>query len=631
MDLNFLCERMLIAPMPTATADQGRAAALVLLLFPLFLILWYWWIRQRTWQRLVKGGFPTVFWRPKFVHYQLPTTTATSSSPQNDRKMPSSTVTNILPRMQALQGPYRMYGTVYGCSTAVVHVAHPTPALAVLRSHAHQPASCKGNSNNNNNSKSLLHTKPGATKMPAYNHFFNFCGQGVFTADGSDWKDKRSAVLHALMRRQGWEDTLMQLANHRARDLVQTMERATHQESIDTINVVPLLQRATVGLIYQYITDSKLEAPENVCNRRSLHSSQKRQSTKSECRDGNTQKPPLPEVQSLLSSYLQSIIEIRMIILAQARSVWFLLPRWVYRTFSPMFRQEERTMGPIRQFARLACQNARPGSPLARLQENDIYGNGRVGAGVKQISDNLLYETITLLFAGQDTSAATLSWTLHLLTLYPDVQTKLADELRAVLSESAATNKPAGGVVLSRGVFSKLRYLDAVIKESMRLYPVAPFIVRKVTQPLELSPEDKMDLDDSSSSEDTTSTAPAIIPEGALACIWIYGLHRNPEFWSRPDDFVPERWLTNSTTKDPVDKGVTVAGAYMPFAYGPRNCLGQPLAHIILRCLLAHLIHTFEFQDPNPVRKDMQVGFTVLPKGGVSLALQKRYTPNKNE
>jgi len=84
---------------------------------------------------------PTVTWRPRFVNYQ-------PTNLQDSTKMASSSITGILPRMQRLNGPFGMYGTVYGLSTAVVHIAHPVPAKAVLAGRS--------------------------MKQPAYNHFQNF-------------------------------------------------------------------------------------------------------------------------------------------------------------------------------------------------------------------------------------------------------------------------------------------------------------------------------------------------------------------------------------------------------------------------------------------------------------------------
>ena len=80
----------------------------------------------------------------------------------------------------------------------------------------------------------------------------------------------------------------------------------------------------------------------------------------------------------------------------------------------------------------------------------------------------------------------------------------------------------------------------------------------------------------------------------------------------------------------------------MPFAIGPRNCLGQPLAQVILRIVLARILHTYvvidpKFEalkrvsnlngvtfDPNSFRKDMQAGFTVLPSNGLNIQLVER-------
>lgn len=296
-----------------------------------------------------------------------------------------------------------------------------------------------------------------------------------------------------------------------------------------------------------------------------------------------------------------------------------------------MYRDEEETLYPIRVFAHEACRNAKPGSPLYCLG-NDAQGpHFSVTASGLSTSPSafrpskiLVDEAITLLFAGQDTSAATLSWTLHLLSLYPDIQGRLFEEIREVMAESIMDKRenvfPRGGTTpwVTKSTIAMMPLLDAIIKESMRLYPVAPFIVRRLT-------------DDVTVLGDASDTLSVVLPARSVVCIWIYGLHRNPEFWNRPNDFIPDRWL------DPTLKDVGQSnGAYMPFASGPRNCLGQPLAHIILRTVLAKLVFQYEFIDtrlsnetnPDVLRKDMQAGFTVLPAGGVDLMIRQRKENN---
>jgi cytochrome P450 len=627
-------------------------------------------------------GLPTVYWRPKFFNYK--------PFEEDPTKLASSTITKILPRMSKLNGPYGMYGTVYGISTPVIHIAHPIPAKAILNNNnttstkQHQdglPTSHQQHHRRRNSITNVINSS-GASKAPAYNHFKNFCGDGVFTADGDDWKAKRSAVMHTLIKGSTRSDTTHNLlqdeANHAANAFCQQVEslrqqrmqsittnEKTRDDDIAVPNIVPMLQRATVGLIYRYIThddpewailprdrtdvddnfkdnnknDDSVDDVESI----SLASSEEegdhiiRTTTptkgEDETKEGGmasassssttttTTTTGSSEGTLLLEEYLKSIVRIRMIILAQSRSVWFVLPRWCYRWFSSLYRDEEQTLGPIREFAKAACTNAKPQSPLHKLTtiSDGPYYTPTTTIGNKEsvINKNLLDEAITLLFAGQDTSAATLSWTLHLLSLYPNVQDRLAKEVqKAFQEEDEMKANSHGSIVVTKKMISKMPYLDAVIKESMRLYPVAPFIVRRL-------------IDDVTISKDKESSI--ILPSGSVACVWIYGLHRNPSFWDRPDDFIPERWI-DGDLKDPGQSN----GAYMPFASGPRNCVGQPLAHIILRTLLSKLVYQYEFIDSkladcdgvhvdvNDLRKDMQAGFTVLPTGGVELTIRKR-------
>ena len=212
---------------------------------------------------------------------------------------------------------------------------------------------------------------------------------------------------------------------------------------------------------------------------------------------------------------------------------------------------------------------------------------------------------------------------MHLIALHPDKQERAASEARFALGRGVGTR------YYTKNMISRMPYLDAVVKESMRLYPVAPFVVRRLTS--------KISLPGDSGRRHNAITLPA----STFACVWIYALHRRPDLWSHPDTFLPERWI------DPAlrDRGRDEPGAYLPFALGPRHCLGRPLATTALRVLLARILGRYVVVDPrlealqnapgeeergeafNPdtwLRKDMQAGFTVLPAGGLELQLVKR-------
>jgi hypothetical protein len=499
----------------------------------------------------------------------------------------------------------------------------------------------------------------GSTKYPAYDHFKNFSGDGVFTANGSDWKAKRASVIHCLLRSANMDNLLEIEANRAAdsfiREVANALEirksRGKDEKKTPVLNVVPMLQRSTIGLIYRLITHNNVDFSSTTtardtgskCTERvesiSFKSSSPRSSAdlasfnleevSSEYSSRSKYSEQEEQIKSLLPTYLQSVTRIRMIVLAQSRSIWYLLPRWLYRAFSPMYRDEERTMAPIRKFAQLACENALAGSPLALLGLRDShssYKGGRCTSG--KVSKDLLDEAITLLFAGQDTSAATLSWTLHLLSLHPDKQERAVMEIRSVIGELKTKT-------MSKNMISRMPYLDAVIKESMRLYPVAPFIVRKLTSEITIP----IDEEFARSRKDAKKTIS--MPASTFACIWIYALHRNTKLWDRPDEFLPERWIDPQLRSR--DLGQEEYGAYMPFAIGPRNCLGQPMAQVILRIALARILNKYVVLDPRfealqkiikeeeevgfspkGLRKDMQAGFTVLPSNGLNLQLMER-------
>ena len=602
----------------------------VILLLVVAIVVWLWRRRRQTRCLLEGCNLPTVTWSPRFLNY-IP------KQEEQSNKMKSSAITGILPRMDRLGGPFDMYGTVYGFSIPVVHVAHPVPARCILMETNASPG----------RRRMSITASSGASKAPAYNHFKNFSGNGVFTADGDEWKEKRASVIHCLLKGISNSNSpatqrLEREANYAANSVVAELEQLRQEEKRGngqaTIveNIVPVIQRGTIGLIYRYITHD--DKQQDIVSREVSETSKEKATTLSAGLESSSSSSsslssfatPTDEAQddiikavppdicssNLLQSYLQSVTDIRMIILAQSRSFWFLLPRWFYRWFSSMYKEEEKTMGPIREFASRACQRAQPGSPLAMLRERPSHA----AASTEELSQNMIDEAVTLLFAGQDTSAATLSWTLHLLSLYPHIQERLIKEINTVLraesNEGTDSNGSETTKHFTKKLVAKMPFLDAVIKESMRLYPVAPFVVRKLQHEVIVQDEEKL----------STTT----LPPGAFACIWIYGLHRNPKLWDRASDFVPDRWIDPSLRA--LDAGQNMVGAYMPFAAGPRSCVGQPLANVILRIILARLVHRFSFSDERLIsngdaeklRKDMQAGFTVLPVGGLKLSVSIR-------
>lgn len=148
-----------------------------------------------------------------------------------------------------------------------------------------------------------------------------------------------------------------------------------------------------------------------------------------------------------------------------------------------------------------------------------------------------------------------------MLAIHPEYQDRLVDELHAVFSDA---DEP-----VTKEHIAKLSLMDLVIKETLRLYPPAPFIVRQATDDLPLFD--------------------GVIPKGAQFIISLYNTHRNPTIWGESvNEFYPERFLPeNSANYHPYQ--------YIPFSAGPRNCIGIRYAKTSLFISLAYLLRNFKF------------------------------------
>uniref|UniRef100_A0A5F9CNH3 Thromboxane-A synthase n=1 Tax=Oryctolagus cuniculus TaxID=9986 RepID=A0A5F9CNH3_RABIT len=169
-------------------------------------------------------------------------------------------------------------------------------------------------------------------------------------------------------------------------------------------------------------------------------------------------------------------------------------------------------------------------------------------------------QSIIILFAGYETTSSTLSFIMHLLATHPDVQQKLQEEIDTVLP-----NKE----LATYDTLVKMEYLDMVVNETLRLYPIAGRLERVC----------KKDVDINGT----------FIPKGTIVMMPSYALHRDPQHWTEPDEFRPERF--SKKNKDNINPYI-----YHPFGAGPRNCLGMRFALMNIKLALVRLMQNFSFK-----------------------------------
>ena len=198
--------------------------------------------------------------------------------------------------------------------------------------------------------------------------------------------------------------------------------------------------------------------------------------------------------------------------------------------------------------------------------------------------EEMIDQVAIFFLAGHETSASALAWALYLMALYPDWQDKVATEALALDT-------------CDFSVISKLSVTRDVFRETLRLYPPVPMMVRENT-----CPEHFRDRD---------------VPKGSQLVLSPWHLHRHERLWDRPDDFDPSRWHT--------ENGKTCQReAYIPFSAGARVCTGAGFAMVEGVLILARVLRDFEVEtvkgrNPVPVAH-----LTVRAKDGIWLRLRKR-------
>jgi len=196
-------------------------------------------------------------------------------------------------------------------------------------------------------------------------------------------------------------------------------------------------------------------------------------------------------------------------------------------------------------------------------------------------------QVLIFLLAGHETTSTALTYALHLLGRHPDQQARVRAEAESVAGKRTVTTADA---------VPALEYTTMVLKETMRLYPSAPFLGRRAVE------EDQ--------------ACGFRIPAGAEVVLAPWITHRHPHFWDRPEQFEPERFT-------PEREKARHRYAWFPFGGGPRACIGQHFSMLESVIALATLVREFDFAAPGgePPRTNH---ITLRPTQGVPSHVKPR-------
>ncbi|NXC16805.1 CP3A9 protein, partial [Corythaeola cristata] len=228
---------------------------------------------------------------------------------------------------------------------------------------------------------------------------------------------------------------------------------------------------------------------------------------------------------------------------------------------------------------------------MIESQNSTSDGSNGANHSYKSLTDiEVLSQAFIFIFAGYEPTSNSLCYLAYELAMHPDVQQKLREEIDTVLPNKAP---------LTYEAMMQLEYLDMIVSETLRLFPIGGRLERTCKRDVEISG--------------------VTIPKGTVVIIPPHILHRNPEYWPNPEEFRPERFSKeNKASIDPY--------TYLPFGAGPRNCIGMRFALLSLKTAITILLQHFTFQTcketPIPLKLSSQ-GF-LIPEKPIILKLVPR-------
>ncbi|GIH39953.1 cytochrome P450 [Microbispora corallina] len=316
-------------------------------------------------------------------------------------------------------------------------------------------------------------------------------GDGLLTSEGELWRKQRRMIQPAFQnKRIARQDEAI------AREAAALVERLRAHEGGGPVDVVAEMTGLTLGVLGHTLLDSDLGSFGSIGH----------------------------SFEAVQDQAMFEMVSLGMV------------PMWVPLPKQLRFRRARRELQRVVNHL-VADREARPGG-------DDVMS--RLIASVREETDprvgrlRMRDELVTLLLAGHETTASTLSWTFHLVDRHPEVRERLRAEAVEVLGDRLPRYED----------LQRLRYTAMVVEEVMRLYPPVWILPRQALR------------------DDVVGGHH--VPAGADVLVSPYTLHRHPAFWDAPDRFDPERF-------DP-DRPVTRPRyAYIPFGAGPRFCVGNHL------------------------------------------------------
>ncbi|PIA36075.1 hypothetical protein AQUCO_03400169v1, partial [Aquilegia coerulea] len=207
--------------------------------------------------------------------------------------------------------------------------------------------------------------------------------------------------------------------------------------------------------------------------------------------------------------------------------------------------------------------------------------------------------SLDMIGGGTETSAVTVEWAISELLKHPKTFNKATEELDRVIGRERWVEEKD---------MPKLPYIEAILIETMRLHPVIPMLLPRLTH-------------------ENCEIAGYAIPAGTRALVSVWTIGRDPSLWDKPEEYWPERFIGKSIDLKGTDFKL------LPFGAGRRMCPGYILGQKVMQLTLANLIHGFSWKlhenmKPVDLNREEVVGFTVRKKVPLEAVVEPRLPPH---
>nr|XP_015929387.2 cytochrome P450 4C1-like [Parasteatoda tepidariorum] len=380
-------------------------------------------------------------------------------------------------------------------------------------------------------------------KSNEYDLLHPWLGTGLLTSTGKKWRYRRK-LLTPTFHFRILEDFVPVFFNQ-SHTLVSRLRKLEKDSWTD---IVPLITSCTLDIIWETAMGVRINVQSGGCK-----------------------------------EYVQAIHEIGDIFLFRILRPW-LYPDFIFK-ITPSGRQFFKNVDVIHRFTRKVIREKKSemvenNQLLKHLDviANDSPSNTKCRKAFLELllehhikdpsftEEDIREEVDTFMFEGHDTTAMAISWALYFVGLDKHVQEKIHEELDGIFEGDNERD-------IDRDDLMRMKYLECVIKETLRLHPSVPFIGREVRESFKV-----LDYE---------------VEKGSVCFIFPFMLHRDPESFPDPEKFDPKRFFPeNITGRHPY--------AYVPFSAGPRNCIGQKFALMEEKTVLANIFRNFEITSKDP-------------------------------